>query len=178
MSDMQTNVEPSEVPQSKAGSKFLVARYTDAALVPVYSIEIQCLLYKQICRWVFTVVINKCFFALDCINIFTQYVDKSCLFLVWCACLRHGMQLQSRTGGTFSNQVGTSCYGGRNLPSLIDIALKCGFLKNRYRPRFFDQVGHQTIYASIGNKHFFTKSCHHQTYQNFEKSRQKLGTFL
>ena len=27
----------------------------------------------------------------------------------------------------------------------------------RGRPRFFDQVGHQTINASIGNKHFFTK---------------------
>ena len=25
---------------------------------------------------------------------------------------------------------------------------------NRYRPRFFDQVGHQTTYAFIGNKHF------------------------
>ena len=24
----------------------------------------------------------------------------------------------------------------------------------RYRPRFFDQVGHQTTSASIGNKHF------------------------
>ena len=24
----------------------------------------------------------------------------------------------------------------------------------RYRPRFFDQVGHQTINASIGNRHF------------------------
>ena len=32
----------------------------------------------------------------------------------------------------------------------------------------FDQVGHQTTYASNGNKHFFTKSCHHQTYQNFQ----------
>ena len=27
----------------------------------------------------------------------------------------------------------------------------------RDRPRFFDQVGHQTTYASIGYKHFFTK---------------------
>ena len=27
----------------------------------------------------------------------------------------------------------------------------------RDRPRFFDQVGHQTTNASIGNKHFFTK---------------------
>ena len=27
----------------------------------------------------------------------------------------------------------------------------------RDRPRFFDQVGHQTTNAYIGNKHFFTK---------------------
>ena len=48
----------------------------------------------------------------------------------------------------------------------------------RYRPRFFDQVGHQTTYASMENKHFSTKYCHCQTYQNYEQSRQKLGTFL
>ena len=48
----------------------------------------------------------------------------------------------------------------------------------RYRPRFFDQVGRETMYASSGNKHFFTKSCHRQTYQNYEQSWQKLGTFL
>ena len=51
-------------------------------------------------------------------------------------------------------------------------------LITRYGPRFFDQVGHQTTYASIGNKHFFTVSCDCQTYQNYEQSRQKLGTFL
>ena len=28
---------------------------------------------------------------------------------------------------------------------------------SRDRPRFFDQVGHQTTNASIGNTHFFTK---------------------
>ena len=33
----------------------------------------------------------------------------------------------------------------------------------------------QTMYASSGNKHLFTKSCHRQTYQNNEQSRQKLG---
>ena len=44
--------------------------------------------------------------------------------------------------------------------------------------RFFDRVGHKTMYASSGNKHFFTKSCHRQTYQNYEQSRQKLGTIL
>ena len=34
------------------------------------------------------------------------------------------------------------------------------------------------MYASSGNKHFFAKSCQRQTYQNYEQSRQKLGTFL
>ena len=46
------------------------------------------------------------------------------------------------------------------------------------RPRFFDQVGHEIMYSSSGNKPFFTKLCHHKTYQNYEQSRQKLGTFL
>ena len=48
----------------------------------------------------------------------------------------------------------------------------------RVRPRFFDQVGHQTTNASIGNKYLSTKLCHHQTYQHYEQSQQKLGTFL
>ena len=48
----------------------------------------------------------------------------------------------------------------------------------RVRPRFFDQVRHETMYASSGNKHFFIKSCHRQTYQNYEQSQQKLGTIL
>ena len=51
-------------------------------------------------------------------------------------------------------------------------------MQNRYHPRFFDQVGHQTTYASIGNIHFFTISCHCQTYENYEQSQQKLGTVL
>ena len=38
-------------------------------------------------------------------------------------------------------------------------------VKLRDRPRFFDQVGHETMYASSGNKHFITKSCHRQTYK-------------
>ena len=38
----------------------------------------------------------------------------------------------------------------------------------RYRPKFFDQVGHQTTCASMGNKHFFTKACHRHTYQMYE----------
>jgi hypothetical protein len=43
----------------------------------------------------------------------------------------------------------------------------------RDRPRFFDQVGHQTMYAYIGNKHFFTKSCNRQTYQDYEQPHQR-----
>ena len=30
-------------------------------------------------------------------------------------------------------------------------------IPSRVRPRFFDQVGHQTTNASIGNKYLFTK---------------------
>ena len=42
-------------------------------------------------------------------------------------------------------------------------------IHSRVRPRFFDQVGHENMYASSGNKHFFTKSFHRQTYQNYEQ---------
>ena len=56
------------------------------------------------------------------------------------------------------------------------IYLCCRYI--RVRPRFFDQIGHETMYASSGNKHFFTKPCHRQTYQNYEQSQQKLGTIL
>ena len=33
-------------------------------------------------------------------------------------------------------------------------------LHSRVRSRFFDQVEHETVYASSGNKHFYTKSGH------------------
>ena len=44
--------------------------------------------------------------------------------------------------------IGPNCGPGRN--ENIDAC-------TRVRPRFFDQVGHQTTNASIGNKYFFTK---------------------
>ena len=47
-------------------------------------------------------------------------------------------------------------------------------LNLRDHPRFFDQVGHQTKYAFIKNKYFFTKSRHRQTYQNYEQPPQIL----
>ena len=34
------------------------------------------------------------------------------------------------------------------------------------------QVGQETTYASSGNKHFFSKSCHRQTNQNYEQPSQ------
>ena len=40
---------------------------------------------------------------------------------------------------------------------LILSALDFKELEIRVRPRFFDQVGHETMYASSGNEHFFTK---------------------
>ena len=45
-------------------------------------------------------------------------------------------------------------------------------MHNRDRPRFFDQVGHQTTSGSIGNMHF-TKSWPRQAYQNYEQPCQR-----
>ena len=36
-------------------------------------------------------------------------------------------------------------------------------VKTRVCPRFFVQVGHETMYASSGNKHLFSKSTAGQT---------------
>ena len=55
---------------------------------------------------------------------------------------------------------------------MMDGALPIGSSYSKNRPRFFDQVGHETIHVSSGNKHLFTKSCHRQTYQNYEQLPQ------
>ena len=52
---------------------------------------------------------------------------------------------------------------------VVELGLKAQYMYIRVRPRFFDQVGHQTTNASIGNKYFFNKLCHRQTYQNYEQ---------
>jgi hypothetical protein len=39
----------------------------------------------------------------------------------------------------------------------MSILVTIMYLLNRVLSRFFDQVGHETTYASTGNKHFFTK---------------------
>ena len=56
--------------------------------------------------------------------------------------------------------------------------LTCKCIWTRVCPRFFDLVGHETMYASSGNKHFFSISWHCQTYQNYDQSLKKLGTIL
>ena len=55
-------------------------------------------------------------------------------------------------------------------PALLTLIL-AQVIFNRYRPRFFDQ---STTSAYIENKHFFTKSCHRQTYPNYEQPPQSL----
>ena len=47
------------------------------------------------------------------------------------------------------------------------------YVCHRDRPRFFEQVGHQTTSAYIENKPFFTKYSPRQTYQNYEQPCQR-----
>ena len=54
----------------------------------------------------------------------------------------------------------------------LHICVVCLYI--RYRPRLFNQVGYQTTCAYIENKHFFTKSCHRPTCQNYEQPPQSL----
>ena len=60
---------------------------------------------------------------------------------------------------------------------VISVRSLCSSVRFRVHPRFLCKSW-ATIYSSSGNKHFLTKSCRCQTYQNYEQSQQKLGTFL
>ena len=75
------------------------------------------------------------------------------------------------------NQVCREARGGCPLQILGDLeAVSCTLIYRmiiRYLSRFFDCWAHETTYAYIGKKHFFTKSCHRQTYQNSKISWQK-----
>ena len=51
----------------------------------------------------------------------------------------------------------TSFNYNRYDPPCCKLLLFSSAIQVRYRPRFFDQVGHQITYASMGNKHFITK---------------------
>ena len=54
-----------------------------------------------------------------------------------------------------------------------EVHLANAYFSIRYLTRFFDCWAHQTMYAYIGNKHFVTKMCCRQTYQNSKISWQK-----
>ena len=81
-------------------------------------------------------------------------------------------------------------YEKKNICSVHVVYIKLGFVLksitfwctqhvlNRNSSRFFDQVSHQKTYAYIKNKHFFTKSCHCQTYQSYEQPPQSLQKFI
>ena len=66
----------------------------------------------------------------------------------------------------------------KNYPSKLYGTFDLVWVPIRYLLRFFDRWAHETMYAYIGNKHFFTKSCHHQTYQNSKISWQKMCSIL
>ena len=90
-------------------------------------------------------------------------------------CLMTGMQIFPYNRNVITSQMSTWVRQVvKKDQNLVNVVKECPLilrtLWNRYIPRFFDQVGHQTMYASMGNKHFFTKSCHRQTYQNYEQS--------
>ena len=99
--------------------------------------------------------------------LYTKYIFHFC-FQVWEKCVGNSRQIgQSKT---ISAQ-GSIGIIRRYVPRYI-----CTIrLWNRYGLRFFVRVEHETTYAFSGNKHFFAKQCHRQTYQNYEQSRQKLG---
>ena len=72
----------------------------------------------------------------------------------------------------FFDWVGTLCVhsGRRNLQVYKTcLAFQWYGLGSSVLSRFFDQAGHETMYASCGNKNFFSKLYHHQTYQNYEQ---------
>ena len=47
------------------------------------------------------------------------------------------------------------------------------YVFNRFLSKFVDRWAHETMHTYIGNKHFFTKSFRHQTYQNSKISWQE-----
>ena len=61
------------------------------------------------------------------------------------------------------------------VPNLESCAEYCRDTQGRVRPRFFEQVGHETMCAFSRNNYFFSKLGHCQTYQNPEQPPQ---TFL
>ena len=66
-------------------------------------------------------------------------------------------QISYPTGGNIGKLVEKPALSDRDFRSFLDnVGELVRYESIRYLPRFFDQVGHQTTYAYIGNKHFTT----------------------
>ena len=57
-----------------------------------------------------------------------------------------------------------------------DVVLRA--IRNRYRHRFFDRVGHETIYASSGNKLFPLNDVENQNFEMFEEVDHNFGDII
>ena len=66
-------------------------------------------------------------------------------------------------------------------PTMIwsrEVAMKGVELHLRYRPNFFSKLGTKPHMHLLEISIFFSKSCHHQTYQNYEQPTQRLQISL
>ena len=102
-----------------------------------------------------------------------NYVQFSKLY-TFTRYLVHAIKIRTFCECSFNNYFKLQCNGQEHYHFPILVLPPCF----RVLPRFFDQVGDETMYAFSGNKCFFTKSCHNHSYQNYEQSRQKLCTIL
>ena len=75
-------------------------------------------------------------------TISSKYLDMVCYW-------KHECSFASISFEVSQNDVWTDVIQSFVLPFYSSTALE-----TRVRPRFFDQVGHETMYASSGNKHF------------------------
>ena len=66
----------------------------------------------------------------------------------------HTIQKDPLSISYFDREQGFSQIGEGSSWDSCKAQLKGGGMQSRYRPRFFDQVGHQTTYASMGKKYF------------------------
>ena len=80
---------------------------------------------------------------------------------------RQNIALFKTTDAKFAEDIGISEFPSLGKGLFKNFVDKMRWVSSRYHSRFFVLVGHETTYANIGNRHFFTETCHRQTYQNF-----------
>ena len=97
-----------------------------------------------------------------------NYIGQTMLFWFWFRILL--LLKWSKSGGQWQNY--------RHLPWSLQLLYFYCYWLSTVRDFLIELYMKPNMHLSRRNKHFFTKYCHHQTYQNYEQSRQKLGTFL